>query len=109
MESQHAAAFAAFDVAAEPLGATRLNRAHGPVLHRGKPVCGAKPCAVARKNLGEFYLRTCRIRVVRMRSHWLPALGVSQLQQVQRCGGARQVLLRQMQVACRGADVAVAQ
>ena len=84
MEPQRAAALAAFDVTAEPLGATRLDRAHGPVLHRGKTVRCAKPRAVARKDLGEFYLLPCRIRAVRTRSHRLPALGVWQVQELQR-------------------------
>jgi hypothetical protein len=56
-------------MAAERLGAARLDRGYRPVLHRNEAVCGLIRRAVACEDLGQFYLESCRIRTVRMRAH----------------------------------------
>ena len=67
--AQRATAFTHLNVAAERLGATVLNRAHGTVLHRSQTVRGLIRCAVMREDVGEFYLPLCRTRCSRMRVH----------------------------------------
>jgi hypothetical protein len=69
--AQCRAGIAAFDVAAQGLGATRCDGPHGAVLHRDEPVRRVKGRAVAHEHLREFYLPPCRIRSVRMRAHRL--------------------------------------
>lgn len=110
MVAQPPACLAALDMAAEPLGATRLDRAQRPVLHWNQAVCGLIRCPKACEDLGQFDLYPCRIRPVRMRAHGaLVVRGARSLQQIERRGGAGQVLLRQMEVARRGGEIAVSQ
>ena len=77
------ASIAALNVAAEPLGAARLDCTHGLLLDQGQIVRCTKQRTVAREDFSEFYLLPYRIRVVRIRAHGLPALGVWQVQQFQ--------------------------
>lgn len=107
MIAQCRAGIAAFDVAAQGLGATRGDGPHGAVLHWDEPVRRVKGRAVARKHLREFYLPPCRIRTVRMRVHELWMCGIGPLQQVKRRRGTGQVLLGEMEVARSGAQAAV--
>lgn len=69
MKAQRCAGIATLEVAAERLGATRLDGAHRPVLHRSQTVRGLIRGAVTREEVGEFYLPSCRIRCARMRVH----------------------------------------
>ena len=86
-------------MAAERLGATRLDRGDRPVLHRNEAVCGLIRRTKAREDLGQFYLDSCRIRAVRMRAHGaLAAWGIGRLQQIEWRVGAGQVLLREVKV-----------
>jgi len=104
------AGIATLDMAAERLGAARLDRGDRAILHRNQAVRGLIRRAVACEDLGQFYLDSCRIRTVRMRAHG--ALAVrwrGPLQQIERRVGAGQVLLRQMEVARRGGEIAVSE
>ena len=103
MVAKLATRLAALEVAAEGLRAAGLNRGHRAVLHGNQAVCRLIRRPKAREHLGQFYLIACRLRTVRMRAHGaLAARGVRAREQVQRRGAARQVLLRQMEVARGG-------
>jgi hypothetical protein len=79
------ARLAAFDVPAERRGAAGLDRAHRPVLHRDQAVGCLIRCAVACEDLGQFDLGSCRIRVMRMRTHrGLRTRGAGAIEQVER-------------------------
>src|SRR6266851_3728637 len=69
---------------------------------------GAKRRAVPAHDVGELDLATARARLWRVQGG-LPGGDVGALQQFQRRRGLRQVLARQMEVAQRRADVAVAE
>ena len=109
MVAKPPARIAALDMAAERRGAARLDRGHRAVLHRNKAVRCLIRRAVACEDFGQFYLDPCRIRAVRMRTHGLAARGIGPLQQIERRGGAGQVLLREVEVARRGGEIAVSQ
>jgi hypothetical protein len=99
----------ALDVAAESLGAAGCNRGDRARLHGNQAVrcliCRPK----AREEFRQFYLGSCRIRMVRMRAHGaLTARWAGWLQEIERRVRARQVLLREMEVACGGREIAVA-
>jgi hypothetical protein len=105
-----ATGLAALDMAAEALGAARLNRPHCAILHRNETVCGLISRPKAREDLCEFYLTPCRIRALRMRAHGALAVrGVGRFEQIEWRVGARQVLLRQVKVARRGGEAAVSE
>ena len=104
MVAQPLTGIAALDVTTEPLGATRFDRGHRTILHRSKLLCCLIRRTVAREDLREFYLSPCRIRDLRMH-RCLPACLMGAREQVCGRAAARQVLLREMEVALRGRDV----
>ena len=102
------AGITALDMATKLFGAARRDGGNRAVLHRGQTVRGAKRRAVTREDLGQFY--SCRIRAVRMRAHGaLTVRGWRRLEQIKRCVGAGQVLLREMEVARGGGQIAMAE
>lgn len=80
MVAKPPACIATLNMAAERLGAARLDRGYRPVLHRSEAVRGLIRRAVACEDLGQFYFDSCRIRAVRMRAHGaLAAWGIGRL------------------------------